>query len=246
MKLLNRLVIWLNFGVLSLLSFAWYYLMDHEYRKVTAFELDMDRLSNEWSCVLYRAGGRVLPPIKYNYEYNRFVISGLLHRDINHLLGNAFFHFAFLESVAHSYSMWDILFVTYYSLLGGNIVSSVYMPNQISVGNSGIVFSLIGLLTVERLYHFKEAKHRLRSILELALILSLVVLSINPYIDIFNHGYGFVTGLIAGFIKESYSYRSVLIAKLALLGTPLLHGAYIAAIYGSHADHASAILDMGC
>ena len=51
-----------------------------------------DRKSEVWSCVLYNARGRVLPPIKYNYEYDRFVVSSFLHKGPSHLVGNLAFH----------------------------------------------------------------------------------------------------------------------------------------------------------
>lgn len=102
-----------------------------------------------WSCVLYKAYGRILPPIRFNQEYERLIVSALLHQSFRHLLFNILSHFVLLRLTIAQHQVSELLFVTFYSIIAGNVISGVYMPDTISVGSSGFVFGLLGLYVAD-------------------------------------------------------------------------------------------------
>lgn len=265
MKEAKKLVVWTNFAILSAVAVLWYLITSYQYSAALgkyATDPDFEEKKAElWSCVLYNARGRVLPPIKFNYEYDRLVVSAFLHKGPRHLAGNVVFHWFLLTCVTDFYSVWELLFSTYYSILAGNIFSSVYMPNEISVGSSGFVFSLLGLMIVQTLVSLVLSKERRMFIgLKLALAIVFLVFGFSPQNDRYNHAHGLVVGLLVGFLKiagyrrdylEEVSHRRkwkfIVVGSKLLMGIiPLAHLAWIVLYYGEPKDHAAAILNMGC
>lgn len=265
MEKVKKLVVWLNFVMLTALAILWYAITSHQYSIAVskiANEPDFEEKRTDiWGCVLYNARGRVLPPIKFNYEYDRLVVSAFLHKGPSHLVGNMAFHWFLLSCVSDYYSMWEILFSTYYSILAGNIFSSVYQPNEISVGSSGFIFSLMGLLLVQTVVTLSISKtNRFQTTFKLLMTVIFSLLAFSPQNDRFNHAHGIVVGLVVGLLKIAGYRREMLEEisgkkkwKLVVLGTkfvmgivPLAHLAWIIFCYGEPKDHAAAILNMGC
>lgn len=261
----KKAVLWLNFAVLTSLAMVWYAINSHQYSLAVsklASEPDFEeRRSEIWSCVLYNARARVLPPIKFNHEYDRFVVSAFLHKGPSHLIGNLSFHWFLLSCIIEYYSMWEVLFSTYYSILSGNIISGAYMPNEISVGSSGFIFSLLGLMLIQSLVTLVlSKKYRIQTALKLLVALVFCFFAFSPQNDRLNHAHGILVGLVVGLLKiagyrrdyiEEANHRRkwrlvVLLSKIVLGVVPLAHLIWIVFFYGEPKDHAAAILNMGC
>ena len=261
----KTLIIWTNFGILTGFAIIWYAITSHQYSLAVskiANELDFeDNRSEIWTCVLYNARGRVLPPIKYNYEYDRLVVSTFLHKGPSHLVGNLAFHWFLLTCITDYYSMWEILFSTYYSILGGNIFSGVYQPDEISVGSSGFIFSLLGLMFIQSIVTLVLSKtNRLQTTVRLMVAVIFCVFAFSPQNDRLNHAHGILVGLIVGLLKiagyrrdyleevcHRRKWKFIVIGSKIVLGlVPLAHFMWIVFFYGEPKDHAAAILNMGC
>lgn len=265
MEKVKKLVIWLNFAILTALAVLWYAITSHQYSQALTKivnEPDFEEKRTElWGCVLYNAKGRVLPPIKFNQEYDRLVVSAFLHKGPSHLVGNLAFHWFLLNCVSDYYSMWELLFSTYYSILAGNIFSSVYQPNEISVGSSGFIFSLMGLMFVQSVVTLVLSKaNRLQTTLRLLIAVVFSLFAFSPQNDRWNHGHGIAVGVTVGLLKiagyrrdymeETFHRKKwaliVIGTKVLMALVPTAHLIWIVCYYGEPKDHAAAILNMGC
>ena len=273
----KNISIWMNYILMSMISIVIYAINHRQFSHSIEYErsspgsspLDQQKIGEIWSCVLYNSGGRILPPIKFNHEWQRLIISSFLHRSVSHLFSNTLYHFLFLHSIIEHYSVWEILFSSYYSILAGNTVSAVYQPNQISVGGSCMVFSILGMMVVQTatVWYFSSGEasdhhrgHRKTNLIKLAVALVFVALGVSPGNDIYNHAYGFLTGVILGLLKvvgflknnekdearERRLGKVVVVVKVLMAAIPLGHLSWILGFYGKDEDHAAAILNMGC
>lgn len=125
----GNIIVWLNFTMMTLASiflFLWTKLSFFKWQDGVDASNSTTTPGEAWSCILYKSRARVLPPIKFNYEYERLFVSSFLHKNRNHLLLNMLSHYLLLFSLQGYYSSAEILFTTYYSIVAGNLFSGVY------------------------------------------------------------------------------------------------------------------------
>lgn len=263
------IVVWINYGLLSMASILLFGWTKRELRQAIEGPDSEDQtlnLDQLWSCILYHKRGRVLPPIKFNLEYERLFVSALLHQDSSHLLANVGVHHLLLLSLRGYYSVTEIIFTTYYAILAGNIVSGVHQPNELSVGGSGYVFAVLGLKLAQSVVWLACLRQSLtrseivKNWFALFAGICLVALGFHSSNDTLNHSFGLITGLtvgllkLAGFKRECSETKDEFCRylwcirgiKIALIAVPVLHLAYIIFFYGKDEDHVAAILNMGC
>lgn len=150
---------------------------------------------------LYSRGGVSLS-VMFNHEYGRLLWSLFLHADTSHLFNNMiilFFLGAMLEKETGHISFAIIYFL---SGIGGNVVSLYHKAatnrDSLSVGASGAVFGLDGLLLALMLFspEFRDMISPPRVVLMIGLSLYNGFLGSN--IDNAAHVGGLVTGFLAG------------------------------------------------
>lgn len=85
--------------------------------------------------------------------------------------------------------------------LGGSILSSLFIRNNISVGASGALFGLLGAMLSELLTNWTIYTNKAAALLTLLIIVAInLAVGILPHVDNFAHIGGFLTGLLLGFI----------------------------------------------
>jgi membrane associated rhomboid family serine protease len=143
-------------------------------------------------------------------QYYRLVSSLFLHGGLLHLFFNSYALYLFgtiVESVFGSHRFAVVYFI---SGLVGAILTQVFYPSVVSVGASGAIFGLIGLLFASGLR--KNNPKRLTPVTGSALlpmiIMNLLLGFTVPGINNIAHIGGLATGFISGFILKPFEIPS--------------------------------------
>ena len=153
---------------------------------------------------LYEAGGLSVLEVVMNGEFGRILWAMFLHSGIEHIFNNMvilFFMGAMIEKEIGHFS-----FATLYLLsgIGGNLVSLLnkIMSNDwsMSIGASGAVFGLDGVLLAMVLFSGRKMSTVTPTRVVLMIILSLYNGFTGAYIDNAAHIGGLITGFLAGII----------------------------------------------
>lgn len=101
---------------------------------------------------------------------------------------------------------WLRVFCIYIvSGIGGYLVSGIFNPTSPSVGGSGALFGLYGMMVVELLQGWKWVRRPCVQLTKLIVfIIFLLALGTLPYLDNFSHIGGFVFGVLASFVFVPY------------------------------------------
>lgn len=132
-------------------------------------------------------------------QWWRFFTPSFLHVGIIHFLFNMSFQWPVGRRLEMSFGPWRIAFVWFCGALGGNLLSSLFLPTMLQAGASSSLFGLLGVLGADLVQNWKNiitpGKH-LRKLLS-AIGLSLAI-GLLPFVDNFAHLGGLFTGLCAG------------------------------------------------
>lgn len=143
-------------------------------------------------------------PLFSEGQYWRILTGGVLHSGFPHLFFNSYATYVFGKPFETLANRSHLLIVFLLSVIGGGILSLIFLPNGISVGASGGVIGLLGYLTV---YAIKR-----RKILNPAFLKNLFInigliaffgLVVMRQVDNFGHLGGFITGALYGFVQVS-------------------------------------------
>lgn len=152
-------------------------------------------------------------------EYYRLVTSTFLHVGVSHFLFNIFALYILGKFVEGLYTPWHLL-ITY--LAAGTIASLfslVFITEGISLGASGAVYGLLGLIIIHLLLNRKiKTKLIIQIILVFAVVsvLSSFLSNVNHYAHIGGIIVGVLLGIIFNYRKLNYKYTVAAIAVLIL------------------------------
>lgn len=152
-------------------------------------------------------------------EYYRLVTSTFLHVGVSHFLFNIFALYILGKFVEGIYTPWHML-ITY--ITAGTIASLfslVFITEGISLGASGAVYGLLGLIIIHLLITRKiKAKLILQIIAVFAVVsvLSMFVANINHYAHIGGLIVGVLLGIIFNFKRIKFKYTIIAAAVLIL------------------------------
>ena len=152
--------------------------------------------------LLYHLGGLSLFDVVFNREYVRVITSMFLHSDLNHIFNNMvllFFMGSMIEKqIGH---VWYAVFY-FLSGIGGNLVSLLHkaMVSEwvVSVGASGAVFGLTGILLALVLFRRSRMPDMTPRKVMLMIVLSLYNGVTAGNIDNAAHVGGLITGFMLG------------------------------------------------
>ena len=151
----------------------------------------------EAATVLNRSGVPV-PRGVVEGEWWRILTSGFLHDGPLHLAFNGFALWNLGRSIEASVGAVRYVLVYFASLLMGSFgVLLVTEPNSLTVGASGAVFGLIGVLVAAQL---AKGQSVMQSQLGSMLLLNVFITFTIPNISIGGHIGGLIGGLLSGFI----------------------------------------------
>ena len=140
----------------------------------------------------------------YTYgQVNAFVLQGaywqlftsmFVHADIAHIAGNMLFLLIFGLRSEEMFSLPEYLSIYFIGGLTGNLLS-LLLPNIVSVGASGAIFSLFGATVI-----YARRSVRQSIIGALAYAFFLLLLSSGAGVNNFAHIGGLLTGLLIGYV----------------------------------------------
>lgn len=135
--------------------------------------------------------------ILYNYEIWRLITPIFLHANEIHLFSNMIALLLFGATIETNQRISRLQFLSTYVISGiiGNIFTLFLLPpNAISLGASGAIFGLIGVVLI-------MVATENRSLLPFALlyVLYFIIASISPEINIWAHLAGLLGGLLCGY-----------------------------------------------
>jgi rhomboid protease GluP len=151
-------------------------------------------------------------------EWWRVVTACLLHGSVVHLLMNA----ASLASTGALVERWlgspAMAVVLVVSGAGGHLASAFAARAPASVGISGAVFGLLGVLLVSSWRYRRQATGGLRVPASswLFLIVANALLATLPFLDVVAHGAGFAFGVVAGGLLSPRPGRAALVGRRAM------------------------------
>src|SRR5699024_6156316 len=126
-------------------------------------------------------------------EYYRLISSAFLHANVEHFLFNIFALYILGKFVESIYSHVHILITFIVTALLSNVVSLTFITDSLSLGASGAVYGLLGVLVIFMLIN---RKINTKLIVQIALIF-IVISVISSLFSNVNH-YAHVGGLIYG------------------------------------------------
>lgn len=145
--------------------------------------------------------GFVKPWFLYG-EYWRILTAGALHSGIMHLAFNSYALYVLGKPIEYLSNRSHLAIVFVLAIIGGGILSLIFLPENPSVGASGGVIGFLGYLTA---YGFKRRKLLPSSFLKNMLfnigVIAVFGIFIMPNIDNFGHLGGLLVGLIYGLIQ---------------------------------------------
>lgn len=123
-----------------------------------------------------------------------------LHAGVIHLASNMYglYQAGFPAEKAHGW--WKVLLIYMISGIMGNIISSIFLPTNITVGASGAVFGLFGAMWGDFIQNcglYKGARCAQLVSLLFMTIINLGFGAVVPMIDNFAHLGGFLAGLLS-------------------------------------------------
>jgi rhomboid protease GluP len=151
-------------------------------------------------------------------EVWRVVTACLLHGSVVHLVMNA----TSLWPVGAVVERWvgrpAMIVVLFVSGAGGHLASALVGRAPVSVGVSGAVFGLLGVLFVSSIRFRGQTTGGLKVRLSswLFLLFANALLSTLPFIDVVAHGAGFVAGAVVGVVASPRPGRAVILPARTL------------------------------
>lgn len=143
-------------------------------------------------------------------QYFRLVSSLFLHGGLIHLLFNSYALFLFGSIVESIYNSRRFAVVYFCSGVAGAILTQLFYPQVVSVGASGAIFGLIGLLFASGFR--KNAPKRLNSVTGTALlpmiVINLLLGFTVPGINNLAHIGGLATGFVFGLVLRPFDLPS--------------------------------------
>lgn len=159
----------------------------------------MDTVTGNRINSLIILGGFYKPFVLAGYEIWRFVTAGFLHSDILHLLANVLALNNIGMILEKIYGVKKIVITILVSIIMGNMFVHIADTTALTIGLSGGVYGLFGLLIV---YAFESGFIRqptFRNQLTFIIIIN-VMINFLPYVSWLGHLGGLVSGLMLGLL----------------------------------------------
>lgn len=149
---------------------------------------------------LVAMGAKWVPYILDGEAYRLFTAI-FLHTGFIHLLMNLSLQIRIGFSLEKSYGFYRIAPIYILCGLFGNLISSIFLPKNVTVGASGSLFGFMGVLIIDLFQNWSNLKNPKRNLFYMCLsAAAALLLGLLPYIDNFAHLGGFVMGIITGII----------------------------------------------
>ncbi|CAI8048473.1 Inactive rhomboid protein 1 [Geodia barretti] len=135
----------------------------------------------------------------------RFLSAIFLYEGIIHWILIALFKIPVMWKIETRISWLRVTLIYVLSGIGGYVVSGIFEATSLSVGGSGSLFGLFGVLLVELLQGWRWVRRPCVELLKLCIfIIFMLALGLLPYIDNYSQIGGFLVGILSSFIFIPY------------------------------------------
>nr|CAB3500364.1 unnamed protein product [Digitaria exilis] len=153
------------------------------------------------SATLQRLGALVWDKVVHEHQGWRLLTCIWLHAGVVHLLANMLSLVLIGLRLEQHFGYVRIGIIYIVSGVGGSMLSSLFIRNNISVGASGALFGLLGAMLSELFTNWTIYSNKAAALVTLLVVIAInLAIGILPHVDNFAHIGGFLTGFLLGFI----------------------------------------------
>ncbi|KAJ7975675.1 Rhomboid-like protein [Quillaja saponaria] len=153
------------------------------------------------SSTLEKLGALKWVEVVQKHQAWRLVTCIWLHAGVIHLAANMLSLVFIGIRLEQQFGFVRIGLIYLLSGLGGSILSSLFIRNNIPVGASGALFGLLGAMLSELITNWTIYTNKAAAVITLLLIIVINLgIGILPHVDNFAHIGGFLSGFLFGFI----------------------------------------------
>ncbi|KAL7594920.1 RHOMBOID-like protein 2 [Lactuca sativa] len=153
------------------------------------------------SSTLEKLGALEWKKVVNENEAWRLVSCIWLHAGVIHLLANMLSLVFIGIRLEQQFGFARVGVIYLLSGIGGSILSTLFIKNNISVGASGALFGLLGAMLSELLTNWTIYANKAAALITLVIIILInLAVGILPHVDNFAHIGGFLTGFLLGFV----------------------------------------------
>mmetsp|Transcript_7740 Transcript_7740/g.11493 ORF Transcript_7740/g.11493 Transcript_7740/m.11493 type:complete len:347 (-) Transcript_7740:2481-3521(-) len=177
------------------------------------------------SDTLLKLGAKYVYGICHRYEIYRLVVPIFMHAGILHIATNLIAQYFLGLGYERQWTFLRFLPIYFVSGIGGNLLSCVALPDNISVGASGAIMGLFGAKIGNIICRFSKISHLEKISYFISMSIFLVVMfamSFFPNVDWAGHLGGLLCGLLMGFLLFGIYIPIKIIAILVMLISFLL------------------------
>ncbi|GJM91263.1 hypothetical protein PR202_ga07622 [Eleusine coracana subsp. coracana] len=153
------------------------------------------------SATLQKMGALVWDKVVHEHQGWRLLTCIWLHAGVLHLLANMVSLVLIGIRLEQQFGYLRIGIIYIVSGVGGSVLSSLFIQNNISVGASGALFGLLGAMLSELFTNWTIYSNKAAALMTLLVVIAInLAIGILPHVDNFAHIGGFLTGFLLGFI----------------------------------------------
>ena len=135
----------------------------------------------------------------------RLITALFVHAGIIHLLLNVVAQLVLGTQIERTAGWFRVLLIYVTSGVGGNLLSSIFVPYSPTCGADGPVYGLLGVLLVELLQSWQVVDNPGTELCKLMFVIFISLLvGTLPYIDNFAHIGGFIFGILSAYLFLPY------------------------------------------
>jgi len=150
---------------------------------------------------LVSIGAKYAPCIREEGQWWRFIAPVFLHAGIIHIVMNLFMQVRVGFSLERQYGALRIAPVYLGAGVLGNLMSATFLPNLPSVGASGALFGLVGLLLIDLIKNWNSLQSPCLALCEyMCQLIVTLVIGLLPFVDNFAHIGGFIAGILLSIV----------------------------------------------
>jgi membrane associated rhomboid family serine protease len=181
----------------------------------------------EYPCVLYKCGG-LYPPDLHNFEIHRLVMSFFLHLNFMHLFSNVITLFLAGYSAETTLGRLRYLGLIFGASISGSLISALINPNIFTVGASGGILGIFGVIFLDLYYKRHQMDTRSYTIMGIFMLFFLLSIFGSQGRNAWTNMGGLVFGVLYGIAHiprqdaEPWHVASLQYVKIAVYAFPAL------------------------
>uniref|UniRef100_A0ACD5U5I5 Uncharacterized protein n=1 Tax=Avena sativa TaxID=4498 RepID=A0ACD5U5I5_AVESA len=163
--------------------------------------LNQNPLLGPSSATLEKLGALVWDKVVHEREGWRLFACIWMHAGVVHLLANMLSLVLVGLRLEQQFGFVRVGVIYLASGVGGSVLSSLFIRDNISVGASGALFGLLGAMLSELFTNWTIYTNKAAALVTLLLVIVInLAIGMLPHVDNFAHIGGFLTGFLLGFV----------------------------------------------